>query len=59
MAAAKAAFIFNIEPVVSILLALLILSETLSGIQWIGAAIVVCVLFLFGFLETSSSKESA
>ena len=59
MAAAKAAFIFNIEPVVSILLALLILSETLSGIQWIGAAIVVCVLFLFGFLDTSSSKESA
>ena len=56
MAAAKAAFIFNFEPVVSILLAVLILAESLSGIQWTGAAIVVFVLFLFGFLDNASSK---
>jgi drug/metabolite transporter (DMT)-like permease len=59
MAAAKAAFIFNFEPVVSILLALLILSESLSGIQWVGAAVVVCVLFLFGYLDNSPSSKTA
>jgi drug/metabolite transporter (DMT)-like permease len=57
MTAAKAAFIFNFEPVVSILLAVLILSESLSVIQWTGAAIVVCVLFLFGFLDNVSSRK--
>ena len=57
LAAAKAAFIFNFEPVVSILLALVILSESLSGVQWVGATIVVSVLFLFGYLENTSSKN--
>ena len=47
MPGVKAAFIFNLEPVVSILLALVILSESLTLIQWLGAGIVIFVLFLF------------
>jgi len=43
--ASTAAFILNLEPVVSILLAAIILQEHLSGLQWLGVALVVSVLF--------------
>jgi drug/metabolite transporter (DMT)-like permease len=44
--ASTAAFILNLEPVVSILLAAIILQEHLSGLQWLGVALVVSVLFV-------------
>lgn len=43
--ATSAAFILNLEPVVSILLAAIILQEQLAGLQWLGVALVVSVLF--------------
>lgn len=42
--AAAAAFILNLEPVVSILLAVFILQEYLTGFQWLGVALVISVL---------------
>ena len=44
--AITAAFILNLEPVVSILLAAIILQEHLSGMQWLGVALVVSGLFV-------------
>ena len=44
--ATTAAFILNLEPVVSILLAAIILQEHLSGMQWLGVALVVSGLFV-------------
>ncbi len=44
MPSAKAAFVFNFEPVVSILLALGVLGESLSYLQWTGAGLVILVL---------------
>jgi drug/metabolite transporter (DMT)-like permease len=44
--AAAAAFILNLEPVVSILLAVLILDEHLNGLQWLGVALVISVLLI-------------
>ena len=43
--AIAAAFILNLEPVVSILLAAFILQEHLTGIQWLGVTTVMLVLF--------------
>ncbi len=43
--ATTAAFILNLEPVVSILLAVIILQEQLLASQWFGVALVVSVLF--------------
>ena len=42
--AATAAFILNLEPVVSILLAVFILKEQLSTMQWLGVILVISVL---------------
>ena len=42
--AATAAFILNLEPVVSILLASIILHEQLSNLQWLGVVLVISVL---------------
>lgn len=42
--AATAAFILNLEPVVSILLAVIILREQLASWQWFGVALVIAVL---------------
>ncbi len=42
--AAIAALILNLEPVVSILLAVFILNEQLSSMQWVGVALVISVL---------------
>jgi drug/metabolite transporter (DMT)-like permease len=41
---AKAALVFNVEPVVSILGAVLILGEVLSLYQWLGGALVIGTL---------------
>ena len=42
--AATAAFILNLEPVVSILLASIILKEQLTNLQWLGVVLVMSVL---------------
>jgi len=44
--AARAAFLLNLEPVVSILLASLVLNETLSPIQLSGVILVISVVIL-------------
>jgi len=44
--AARAAFLLNLEPVVSILLARLVLGEILSPTQWIGVVLVVAMIVL-------------
>lgn len=44
--AARAAFILNLEPVVSILLAQLVLNETLSDVQLSGVILVIAVVIL-------------
>jgi drug/metabolite transporter (DMT)-like permease len=44
--AARAAFLLNLEPVVSILLAQLVLNETLSNIQLSGVILVIAVIIL-------------
>ncbi|MFT5219915.1 MAG: drug/metabolite transporter (DMT)-like permease [Planctomycetota bacterium] len=44
--AAMAAFVLNLEPVISILLAMLVLNEILSTIQWVGVVMVVSAVLL-------------
>jgi drug/metabolite transporter (DMT)-like permease len=44
--AANAAFFLNLEPVVSILLASLVLNEMLSLQQWSGVVLVISVVIL-------------
>jgi len=44
--AARAAFLLNLEPVVSILLAQLVLNETLSYVQLSGVILVISVVIL-------------
>lgn len=44
--ATTAALILNLEPVVSILLAAIVLQEHLSGLQWLGIVLVISVLFV-------------
>ncbi len=56
--AEKAAFIFNFEPVVSILLAVLFIGERLSSLQWLGATIVLIILLGFAGL-TGQNKVPA
>jgi drug/metabolite transporter (DMT)-like permease len=46
MPAARAAFLLNLEPVVSILLASLVLNETLSLTQVSGVLLVISVVIL-------------
>jgi drug/metabolite transporter (DMT)-like permease len=43
--AATAAFVFNMEPVVSLLLALLVLGERLGVWQWCGVVLVLAAMF--------------
>lgn len=50
LSAARAAFIFNLEPVVSLLLAMLVLSESLGTVQWIGVGLILVLLPLFNIL---------
>ena len=44
--AARAAFLLNLEPVVSILLARLVLEELLSVTQWAGVTLVIAIVIL-------------
>ena len=44
--AARAAFILNLEPVVSILMARLVIGEVLSPVQWAGVILVISVIIL-------------
>ena len=46
MPAATAAFILNLEPVVSILLAGLVLNEVLSLVQWSGVVLVISAVII-------------
>ena len=46
LSAARAAFLINLEPVVSILLASLVLNESLSLIQVSGVILVISVVIL-------------
>jgi drug/metabolite transporter (DMT)-like permease len=56
--AATAALILNLEPVVSILLAAIVLQEHMSGLQWLGVALVISVLFV-AIRFTADSSISA
>ena len=57
LSAAVAAFVLNLEPVVSILLALIFLNETLEFSQWIGVAMILIVVFLAIGLLLRSDRE--
>ena len=59
LSAARAALFFNFEPVVSILLAVLVLGEVLTWMQWSGAVLVICVLVSFSFLGADSRAAAA
>jgi len=55
--AATAAFILNLEPVVSILLAVFILNEYLSQLQWFGVVLVIAVLI--ASIKSGASRAKA
>ena len=57
--AATAAFILNLEPVVSILLASIILKEQLSNLQWLGVILVISVLVASVRIKSSHSVSRA
>ena len=61
MPAAKAAFLFNFEPVVSLCLAAIILGERLAPLQWVGVAIVMIVLLRFSDMigNSQTGKDAA
>jgi len=56
--ATTAAFLLNLEPVVSILLAAIILQEHLTGLQWVGIALVLSVLFIAVLFTGASSATT-
>jgi drug/metabolite transporter (DMT)-like permease len=61
---ATAAFILNLEPVVSILLASIILKEQLTNLQWLGVVLVISVLlaavrFKAGMMGNTDPAQSA
>ena len=56
--AATAAFILNLEPVVSILLASIVLHEQLSNLQWVGVVLVISVLLAAVRIKTGHSRKS-
>ncbi|MCZ6667997.1 MAG: DMT family transporter [Gammaproteobacteria bacterium] len=56
--AATAAFILNLEPVVSILLASIVLHEQLSNLQWVGVVLVISVLVAAVRIKTGHSRKS-
>ena len=56
--ATTAAFILNLEPVVSILLAAIILQEHLDGLQWLGVGLVISVLFVAIHFTVGSSSAT-
>lgn len=56
--ATTAAFILNLEPVVSILLAAIILQEYLTMSQWSGVALVILVLFSVVHITANATPSS-
>ena len=54
----RAGFYMNFEPVAAVLLAALILRQTLAPVQLAGAALVICALFLFRSARASPSRRS-
>jgi drug/metabolite transporter (DMT)-like permease len=56
--ATTAAFLLNLEPVVSILLAAIILQENLTGLQWTGVALVMLVLLIAIRFKTGCSSSA-
>jgi drug/metabolite transporter (DMT)-like permease len=56
--AAAAAFILNLEPVVSILLAVFILHEHLNDLQWLGVALVISVLLASIKVKPGQTKQT-
>ena len=54
----RAGFYMNFEPVASVLLAALILGQTLAPVQLAGAALVICALFLFRSGRASPSRRN-
>jgi len=56
--ATTAAFILNLEPVVSIILAAVILQEHLDGLQWLGVVLVMSVLFIAIRFTVSGSSAT-
>lgn len=59
LSAARAAFIFNLEPVVALLLAVIVLSESLSTMQWAGVGLILMLLPLFNILYKPIGKTHA
>jgi drug/metabolite transporter (DMT)-like permease len=57
--AMRSAFWLNFEPVASVLLAALILGQTLAPVQLAGAALVVSALFLFRPRSAGAPPRSA
>lgn len=54
----RVGFYMNFEPVSAVLLAALILGQTLAPVQLAGAALVICALFLFRSGRASPSRRS-
>ena len=54
----RAGFYMNFEPIATVLLAALLLGQTLAPVQLAGAALVICALFLFHFARASPSRRS-
>ena len=47
--ASRAAMYFNLEPVITLSIAVLLLGERLSPLQFLGGAMVIAALFLFSW----------
>jgi drug/metabolite transporter (DMT)-like permease len=58
MGPVRAGFYMNFEPIAAVLLAALILGQTLAPVQLAGAALVICALFLFRSGRASPSRRS-
>lgn len=54
--AGKAGMFLNLVPVFTILLALLVLGERLSYVQWVGSAVVVVAVSLAGWMNRQPAK---
>lgn len=56
MEAGKAGMFLNLVPVFTILLALVVLGERLSSMQWIGSAVVVVAVTLAGWMNREPAR---
>ncbi|HJL66098.1 MAG: DMT family transporter [Arenicellales bacterium] len=60
ISAVKAAITYNIEPLISILLAILLLGERLTALQWVGASTVITAIIVAALFRSNpppSHKE--